>query len=246
MQRTSFAKRLQAVYTRWARVFYFLLAIPVLATIALFILQAIGGDLMVRAIYGVIDAILPYFSSLFHGYPYLYVFIIFLLINLLVIIHAYFVTFLPLGLSVDSKYYDSPKYFVIVVSNNTGDNLKECEIELVEMIKLSENTPKSCIEDYQQRTPAKMHWINGNEMIGTTTEIKNGRNGIAGVVYTKKTNDGRLCFGNDLPPLMIWPGTNKAKIHFSGITAKGDTKSKEIFLEINFTSTSDLKVEVSI
>jgi len=246
MRRTSFARRLQATYTPWARILSFVLAIPVLLWIALFILEAIGGDLMVRAIYGATKAILPYFSNLFHGQPYLYVFMFFLLINLGIIVHADFVTYLPLGLSIDTKYCEAPKFFTISISNKTGDNLKECELELVEMNKFSESTPRACINDYKARTPTKLYWIDGYEMTETITEIKNGRKGIAGVVFLGSKMDGQLFFGNHLPPLAIWPGKNEATLHFSGVTARGDTKTKDIYLTIDFTDNTDLKIEASI
>lgn len=170
----------------------------------------------------------------------------FLLINLGIIVHAYFVTYLPFGLSIDTKCCAAPKFFTISISNKTGNNLKECELELVEMNKFRESAPRACINDYKARTPAKLYRIDGYEMTETTTEIKNGRKGIAGVVFLGSKIDGQLFFGNHIHPLAVWHGEDEATLHFSGVTARAETKTKDIYLTIDFTDDTDLKIEASI
>jgi hypothetical protein len=169
------------------------------------------------------SATIPFFANTFQTHPYLFELTVFLLLNSFVIMHAYVTSRAPHGLRILEKKIGM--YTRILVENNTGHDLLDCEIEVLNVKGLDSNLPYRLEGLYN-----KLRWyIQGNIPNGITTNIKNQSHAEAGTVVSYENNVISLEFPHQYA---IRDGKTRVDVLFTGHTKQGDTKSSRFWLYI--------------
>jgi hypothetical protein len=196
--------------------------------IAHIILESIIGDILVKWLKTLDKYVSPSIIEVFRNHPYLFEFGIFLVILLLIIVHAYMTTGLSKGITIHKVKDEHSHISGVVIDNRTGDNLNNCEVEAIEMIKVGRDAPKDFL--YWTQLPAKMLWMENLGLRNAPTEIKDKRQGIIAIAHGEEKGASLITSMG----ITLWPVINEVKFHFSGITAQGKTVAFEFYVEINY------------
>ena len=173
--------------------------------------------------------IYPLILGVFQDHPYLFGFYVFLLINIGLLIHAYFTSGPPRGLKIIDKKIDSTVR--VVVKNNTGDDLVNCEARVLCI---------SLLDGKEQRYKSlglnpTLRWYSRGFPEGKTTEIKDKTEGIFGIVsYTKFKNEREILVLDIGLTYKIFEGRSKVEILFGGNTKTGEIRNYKLDAIIDY------------
>ena len=182
----------------------------------------------------------PIFLSVFQKHPYLLIFSVFILFNIILLAHAYVSSGTPHGLKIYDKKID--ELVRMIIENNTGHDLIDCQAQVLDIVSLNKDGLKEPYE-FMGLTP-QLRWYSRGFPEGITTEIKDKTKGIFGIASLVKYKNEDEVASLDFPYLYeLHKGKSKAEILFHGNTKQGDTTNYRLSAIIDYDGKS-IKIEI--